>query len=145
MPLNVIGRRQPLINEWLIFFFFFWVICEMSICKLYVVKFVVSLYVVKNISTNPPHHPTTTTTHYITWYSNHKINPKSIENQIKNQSKLINGKPKIKHSMENSSTQTQNQTQTQIQIVTIAKYVVVIALNDHFKEEITYPVRNKEV
>ena len=47
--------------------------------------------------------------------------------------------------MENSSTQTQNQTQTQIQIVTIAKYVVVIALNDHFKEEITYPVRNKEV
>ena len=47
--------------------------------------------------------------------------------------------------MENPSTHTQNQTQTQIQIVTITTYAVVIALNDHFKEEITYPVRNKEV
>ena len=47
---------------------------------------------------------------------------------MKNQPKLINGEPNIKHSMENQSTQTQTQ------MVTFAKYAVAAALDDHFKD-----------
>lgn len=68
------------------------------------------------INSNPPiknptfngkhatqHHlTTTTTTHYNTCYSNHKINPKTKENQMQNQCEI---KPKV-----NPKQKTQNQT-----------------------------------